>query len=66
MTATFNPLGIEGGSFSPYIKYVAWGHGTWKGNWWEGYKKEAKPRIFEAVKRAVEKIVKKFNRRSED
>jgi len=62
VTATFNPLGIEGGSYNPYMKYVAKGHGTWRGNWWETYKKGAIPRIFKDIERAVNKVVKKFNR----
>ena len=35
VTALVNPLGIEMGTYNPYAKYVAYPHGTWRGNFWE-------------------------------
>ncbi len=66
VTATIHPLGIEGGTYTPYGKYVEYPHGTWRGGFFSNYKNSALPRIFEAIERAVNKIVGKFNKEKSD
>lgn len=66
VTATIHPLGIEGGTFTPYGKYVEYPHGTWRGGFWSTYKNSALPRIFEGISRALNKIVDKFNKDKSD
>lgn len=62
VTATYNPLGIEMGSFAKYAKYVAEGHGTWRGNWWNTYLKGMTVRVVEEFERLLNRLVNKFNR----
>jgi hypothetical protein len=61
-TATYNPLGLEMGSMSKYAIYVAEGHGTWKGNWWNTYLRGMVPRVVEGVTYLLQRLVNKFNR----
>ena len=62
VTATYNPLGMEMGSMSKYAVYVAEGHGTWRGNWWNTYIKGMTIRVVEDVERVLKRLVDKFNR----
>ena len=62
VVATYNPLGIEMGSWSDYAKYVAEGHGTWLGNWWETFKRRSIPEISISIEKALTRIVEKYNR----
>lgn len=59
--ATYNPLGIVFGSLDPKAVFVAYAHGTWKGSWWETFKKRIIPEIITSMRNAVERAVKKFN-----
>ena len=61
-TATYRPLGLEMGSYSKYARYVAEGHGTWRGNWWNTYIKGMTPRVVEGVSRVLKRLVRKFNK----
>jgi len=61
--ATYNPLGIIFGSMDPKAIYVAYPHGTWQGSWWETFKSDIIPQVIDRMKKAIEKAVKKFNRR---
>jgi len=62
VTATYNPLGLEMGTYSKYAKYVAEGHGTWRGNWWNTYIKGMTIRVVEGTERLLRRLVEKFNR----
>jgi len=60
--ATFRPLGLEIGALAKYAYWVAMGHGTWKGNWWNTYLREMAPRVADALSKILDRIVKKYNR----
>lgn len=62
VTATYIPLGLEMGSLARYAVYVAKGHGTWAGNWWNTYLKGMGPRVAEQVARVLKRVVDKFNK----
>jgi len=60
--ATYNPLGLEIGALAKYAYWVAFGHGTWRGNWWNSYLREMAPRVAEGVLGVLERTVKRFNK----
>lgn len=62
VTAMYKPLGLEMGSTSRYAGYVAKGHGTWKGNWWNMYIKDMTPRVVEGISRVLKRLVNKWNK----
>lgn len=66
VTATWKPLGLEMGSFLPHMKYLAEGHGTWKGNWWATYLRGMTVRVVEDVSRALKRLVTKYNKKYKD
>jgi len=59
-TATYEPLGLEYGALAPYAGYVEHGHGTWKGGWLRNMVVSKWAQINEAIKRALEKAIKKY------
>ena len=63
VTATYNPLGLEMGSWLPHMKYLAFGHGTWEGNWWTKYTKGMIPRVTEGISDILNRLVRKYNNR---
>ena len=65
VVATYNPLGLEMGSFLPHMKYLADGHGSWIGNWWKGYLIGMVPRVVEDVEKVLKRLVNKFNKEVE-
>jgi len=62
VVATYNPLGLEMGSYLPHMKYLAYGHGTWRGGWWEKWKRQSTAQIVERITNTVKRAVNKFNR----
>jgi len=60
--ATYKPLGLEMGALAKYAYWVAEGHGTWKGNFWNTYLREMTPRVVEGVLRVLKRIVNKLNK----
>jgi len=62
VTATYRPLGLEMGSFLKHMKWLAEGHGTWKGNWWTTYLRGMTPRVVEGVSRVLKRLVNKYNK----
>ena len=63
VVARWNPLSLEMGAYAWYAKYVAHGHGTWVGNWWNTYIRELMNRLPDDISQAVDRAVKAFNRR---
>lgn len=61
-TASYNPLAITIAALADYARYVAYGHGTWKGNWWLTFLRGAIPQIVGDAEKALEATVKRFNR----
>lgn len=58
VTAVLNPLGIEMGSYAKYAPYVAYGHGTWIGGFWDDYVMEAVPRILDSIDRSLNRLIR--------
>ena len=61
VTAVLNPLGIEMGTHTPYAGYVAFGHGTWRGGFWDEYIMGAVPRILDSIDRVVRRLTKEYS-----
>lgn len=61
--AKYNPLSIEIGTYTPYSSYVAYGHGTWRGGWWQEYIIGLSSRLPNDIKGALERTVRDFNKK---
>ena len=66
VTATYNPVGIEMGSYIPHMVPLAFGHGTWAGGFWEEYIKGMARRLPEDIGSALERTIKEFERKYKD
>jgi hypothetical protein len=58
---TFDPIGIEFGSFAAYGFWVANPHGTWSPTWWEEWIEICVRQMEDRLLGALDKIIKKFN-----
>ena len=65
-TATYNPIGIEIGSFLPHMVPLAYGHGTWLGGFWEEYIKGLAQRMPEDIKNMLERTIRAFMKKYAD
>lgn len=60
---TFEPLGLEFGSFASYGYWVAHAHGTWLPSWWDEWIEKCALQLTDELERVLDRVTKQFNNR---
>jgi len=63
VAVNYNPLSIEFGTWTPYSPYVAYGHGSFKGGFWQEYIIGMASRVPNDIKNVLERTVNDFNKK---
>ena len=61
--AKYNPLSIEIGTYNPYSPYVAYGHGSWRGGFWQEYIIGMASRLPNDLRESVDRAINDFSKK---